>query len=1369
MAVKAKSIKNNMKVLFVNRPDNFTVPGGDTTHILKLKEGLEKLGVHVDIAADVFPNPSNYDLINVFNLLIPQHTLRQVLSLKAHSFAPVILTPFYWDRSESIWGEEAVSIAVEKAKDFKELSYMLKQIADGNMKIGYSSRFGNNSPYPDYAVEQKTALKFVDHVIPISFREQQLLTKNFEFPNEKCTAIKTGTDFPLKKSSPDKFIKKYGVKDFVLITGRVETRKNQLMLLCALKDSGLPIVISGGQQDKRYLELCKKVAPPNTHFVGRLDDEMLMSARAAARVHALPSWWECAGISHMEASLDGCNIVVGNKAAEPEYFLDGAYYCDPADVDSVRNAVLAAYKNYDDDKEKISTLQKYIYKNYDWNVIAQKTLEVYHSVFNSHFSANSETLKKRNVQNKIAVAFDHFMRGEISKAAHLLPSLFELDPDNVLIYELAAKISMSAQSANKAIGFLQYVIQHDSENVQIMRLLAKCYLTLGNIEEAEKILNKILVLNPNDTDSSWLLSRAYIASMEWNKVRDALEGKNIKTVDKLPASIIVLTYNSSKTILDCLKSVFNNLRTCDEVIIVDNKSTDKTCAVVDEFIFCKSQFKFLKNEKNLGFSAGTNVGISNSKNPIVVLLNPDTVVTNNWIENLTYHFDDLHTAAVGPLSNYVAGYQKVELYLKDKLLPNMSAQNLAELAVKNCKGQSVETKLLVGFCMAVRRDILDKLGLLDENLFLGNDDLELCWRLRINGYKLKVACDTFVYHEGQHSFNTEPKPLTQKLVQESTDALYAKLKNHYGANNVPTPFELWGMNWFTPTNALFNHEIKIDGSLISKESINVFIKPKISIISLTFNGLEWTKKFYESLIAAGINNYELILIDNASTDETPKYLSDISKDSNVKVIFNEKNIGFPAAVNQGILESKGEYIVVANNDIVLTKGCLDRMIQVAESHKTIGLVGPISNEVSGFQKDENAVYKSIEQMHKYAQKVRQQNNGETLNFPRIAFLFTLIKREVIEKIGGLDERFSPGNYEDDDFCLRAQIAGFKTVIAKDVFIHHYGSKSFKADGNTKYAERLEINKQKFISKWGATPDEIWIHKKQITPHQSFYPINSNKFDEQFERARIFLADKELDLALESISMALENYHKVNEKKYQIEYPDLLDLAANIAFASGQIEIAKRYFEEELTVQPNSSSACAGLGEIFFTSQEFEAAKAMYEWGVKNNPENASAIEGLVKANLKLGLSEDDFSLKEEVFIEEKLKMIFNLYESSQFDKALSLIDEYEAPVIEHYKEINDFESASAFYNLKGYIYLALEQIDFARSNFEIALNTNAVSSQACTGLGEIFYKEQNFTNAKTMFEWGVKNNPENKSANESLAKVNLLLGFEETHNSLTEV
>lgn len=700
---------------------------------------------------------------------------------------------------------------------------------------------------------------------------------------------------------------------------------------------------------------------------------------------------------------------------------------------------------------------------------------------------------------------------------------------------------------------------------------------------------------------------------------------NSQINNSLAASIIILTYNSSSTIEKCISSTIEYLRPGDEVIVVDNKSSDNTVAIVEKLIGNNSQVKIIKNESNLGFSKGTNVGIQNSSNPIVILLNPDTIPTKNWLSKLTNHFSDQSVYAVGPLSNYVAGYQKMELYSETDF-SNKSIHEINKYFESNYSGKSIETKLLIGFCVAVRREFFNGFGLLDENLFLGNDDLELSWRIRINGGKLKVALDTFIFHEGQKSFKTEKKSKTDQLVQESTDALYKKLKNYYGEDHVPTPKEIWGMDWFKPTNPKYNKDAKLlISSNSSEESQNNFT----SIITLSYNQVVYTKKMVQSFLKTNDkDSTELIIIDNASDKKTVNYLTKINEEnSNINVIFNTHNLGFPKAVNQGIKEAKGDYIVVANNDIVLTMNWLDRMIEVAESDSTIGVVGPISNIVSGVQVDKNAKYNSIEEMHKYAEKISKENKGQVQQFPRVAFLCTLIKREVIDKIGGLDERFSPGNFEDDDFCLRAQLAGFKTVIAKDVFIHHYGSKSFKANGEVAYAERMKINQQKFIDKWGADPNQIWLKGAKIKSHSIKYPINKNEFIESFTRALFHAEENELNYALSEAERAIVSYERNDRKGFEnIAKGDVYNLAANLAFQLGDLEKANDYFKSELENNPNSARACLGLAEIFNSSELYEEAKTMYEWAIKNGDKDHLTVSKLGVVNIKLGLPENDNSL-----------------------------------------------------------------------------------------------------------------------------------------------
>jgi hypothetical protein len=78
----------------------------------------------------------------------------------------------------------------------------------------------------------------------------------------------------------------------------------------------------------------------------------------------------------------------------------------------------------------------------------------------------------------------------------------------------------------------------------------------------------------------------------------------------------------------------------------------------------------------------------------------------------------------------------------------------------------------------------------------------------MHGYRLLIACDTFIWHEGQHSFKKDPEATTRNLVQQSSDALYGILEAHYGSGRVPTAEELWGIDWFRPSRPAFNPAVR---------------------------------------------------------------------------------------------------------------------------------------------------------------------------------------------------------------------------------------------------------------------------------------------------------------------------------------------------------------------------------------------------------------------------------------------------------------------------------------------------------------------------------------------------------------------------------
>lgn len=237
---------------------------------------------------------------------------------------------------------------------------------------------------------------------------------------------------------------------------------------------------------------------------------------------------------------------------------------------------------------------------------------------------------------------------------------------------------------------------------------------------------------------------------------------------------------------------------------------------------------------------------------------------------------------------------------------------------------------------------------------------------------------------------------------------------------------------------------------------------KTSIVILTHNKLVYTQKCIESIRKyTQSGTYEIIIVDNNSTDGTVDWLR---RQKDLRTIYNKENLGFPKGCNQGIEVAKGDNVLLLNNDTIVTFNWLVNLRKCLYSADDIGAVGAITNNCSYYQAI--AVdYKSLDEMHEFACKHNCSNPGMWEERLKLVGFCMLIKKEVINKIGLLDETFTPGNFEDDDYSLRIRLAGYKLILCKDTFIHHFGSVSFKQD-NSQYANLLRENRKKFLDKWG---------------------------------------------------------------------------------------------------------------------------------------------------------------------------------------------------------------------------------------------------------------------------------------------------------------
>jgi len=245
-----------------------------------------------------------------------------------------------------------------------------------------------------------------------------------------------------------------------------------------------------------------------------------------------------------------------------------------------------------------------------------------------------------------------------------------------------------------------------------------------------------------------------------------------------------------------------------------------------------------------------------------------------------------------------------------------------------------------------------------------------------------------------------------------------------------------------------------------------------SIIILCCNQLEYTRLCLESVLRHTRQPYELILIDNGSTDGTLAHLEGVRDEGpgtrgpeRVVVIRNETNVGFPAGCNQGLGEARGRYLVFLNNDTVVTEGWLSGLVGWAlHDWPEVGLVGAVTNYASPPQQVP-VPYKDLSGVDGFAARRRSEFAKQALRVDRLTGFCLLVRSEVLERIGGFDERYGLGFFDDDDLCVRAREAGFRLLVAQNVFIHHFGSRTFTSMG-IDCERQLKENFYQFKAKWG---------------------------------------------------------------------------------------------------------------------------------------------------------------------------------------------------------------------------------------------------------------------------------------------------------------
>ena len=219
-------------------------------------------------------------------------------------------------------------------------------------------------------------------------------------------------------------------------------------------------------------------------------------------------------------------------------------------------------------------------------------------------------------------------------------------------------------------------------------------------------------------------------------------------------SIIILNYNAGELLLNCVDSLKKSTYTNLEILIVDNISSDNSQKK------CKEKFpdiKLIQNNENLGYCGGNNVGINEAKGKFIVILNPDTIIEPNCIDELILAYNKFGNALYQP--------KILSLNEKDIIQSTGNMLHVFGFGFARDKGNKVTNKeesiekigYASGTCLFTSREVFDKIGLLDEFLFLYHDDLDLGWRAAQIGINSYYVPKSKIFHVESYSLKWSSK------------------------------------------------------------------------------------------------------------------------------------------------------------------------------------------------------------------------------------------------------------------------------------------------------------------------------------------------------------------------------------------------------------------------------------------------------------------------------------------------------------------------------------------------------------------------------------------------------------------------------------
>jgi GT2 family glycosyltransferase/DNA-binding SARP family transcriptional activator len=505
-------------------------------------------------------------------------------------------------------------------------------------------------------------------------------------------------------------------------------------------------------------------------------------------------------------------------------------------------------------------------------------------------------------------------------------------------------------------------------------------------------------------------------------------------------SVILPTYNRPDRLQKAIQSVISQTYQDFEIIVVNDGTVDVSEVVAP--LNKDGRITTIRHDRNRGLAAARNTGLRAAKGTYIAYLDDDDTYLPDHLETLVTALQSGEHKVVYTDAWRIHEARQGDAYVvTGRDMPYSKDFNCIDLLVYN---------YFPVLCVMHEKACLEQVGVFDESLFAHEDwDLWIRMATLYPFFHIKKTTAAFTWRRDGSSMTSS----TSDTYRRTTEIIYRKYR--------PYAERIAGV--------LAAQQKKVD-QLREEAQAKPF---DCSIIIPVWNNLALTTQCLTALaeVTQGVS-YEVIVVDNHSTDGTPAFLAELGGD--VKVITNDENLGFAKACNQGAQAAKGEYLVFLNNDTIPFAGWLSALVDEVKTHSDVAVVGSkllyedrtVQHAGVAFSREFLMPYHMYPGVPANAHCVSRRRELQC-----VTAACMLVRRQVFAQVGGFDEGFQNG-FEDVDLCLKIGEKKWKIVYQPHSTLIHLESRT---PGRKAHDEENTI---RFRARWGTSwwvTDEDRLH------------------------------------------------------------------------------------------------------------------------------------------------------------------------------------------------------------------------------------------------------------------------------------------------------